>query len=92
MHTKPQLRDWKVFASGDNCVKISIDPDLCLDGVSIRILGSERNLISTIIPESTEIEFCEYTGRPMFVELHTPEGNSVHFVEGSGKDFYIPPN
>lgn len=88
MHSKPSLRDWKVSVVSENCVKISIDPDLCLDEVTIRILGSERNLLSTITPEGTEVEFCEYTGRPIFVELHTPFGNSVHFVEGSGRDFY----
>ena len=88
MHTKPFLKDWKVSVTKENCIRITIDPDLSLDGVIIRILGSERNLLSTIIPEGTEIEFCEYTGKPMFVELHTPFGNSVHFVEGSGKDFY----
>jgi len=88
MHTQPALKDWKVSAINDNCIRINIDPDLSLEGSVIKILGSERNLLSLINPESFEIEFCAYTGRPMFVELHTPSGVSVKYVEGSGKDFY----
>jgi hypothetical protein len=89
MHTKPYLKDWKVSTIDNNCIKISIDPDLSLEGSFLKILGSERNLLTSIKPDSFEVEFCTYTGRPMFVELHTPEGVSVKYVEGSGKDFYI---
>jgi hypothetical protein len=88
MHTQPTLKDWKVSIVNDNCIKISIDPDLSIKGCLIKILGSERNLLTSIEPDSLETEFCAYTGRPMFVELHTPEGVSVKYVEGSGKDFY----
>lgn len=88
MHTQPALKDWKVSVINDNCIKIIIDPDLSLEGTSIKILGSERNLLDIVKPESFEIDFCAYTGRPMFVELHTPSGVSVKYVEGSGKDFY----
>lgn len=92
MHTEPALKDWKVSVINDNCIRINIDPDLSLEGSTIKILGSERNLISKITPESLEIEFCAYTGRPMFVEFHTPTGVSVKYVEGSGKDFYSTNN
>jgi hypothetical protein len=88
MHTQPELKDWEVSIINDNCIKINIDQDLSLEGSIIKILGSERNLLFTINPESFEIEFCTYTGRPMFVELHTPFGVSVKYVQGSGKDFY----
>lgn len=88
MHTLPVLKDWKVSALDENCIKINIDPDLDLEGSSIKILGSERNLLTVISPDSYEIQFCTYTGRPMFVELHTPSGVSVKYVQGSGKDFY----
>ena len=88
MHTLPVLKDWKVSALHENCIKINIDPDLDLEGSSIKILGSERNLLTVISPDSYEIQFCTYTGRPMFVELHTPSGVSVKYVQGSGKDFY----
>jgi hypothetical protein len=88
MHTIPSVKDWKVSVIDSNCIKIDIDPDLSLEGSTIKILGSERNLLSLIKPDSFEIEFCTYTGRPMFVELHTPSGVSVKYVEGSGKDFY----
>ena len=92
MHTQHALKDWNVSVINDNCIKIDIDPDLSLEGSFIRVLGSERNLLNTINPESFEIEFCAYTGRPMFVELHTPDGVSVKYVEGSGKDFYTNDN
>jgi hypothetical protein len=89
MHSKPTLFDWKVVAINDNCVSIVIDEDLSLDGVKIKVLGKDRNFLFEQPILNREILFCTPTGDPVFVELHTPSGVSVHYVKGSGKDYYI---
>ena len=88
MHAKPILKDLRAEATCENCIKINIDEDLSLVESNIKILGPERTLMVSMKPTSHEIEVCLYTGRPMFVELHTPFGTSVQYVKGSGSDFY----
>lgn len=92
MHTIPALHDWSVVATSDDCVKITIDEDLDIEGSFLRILGPTRLLITEIRPVEREVEFCHDTGAPMFVELHTPKGVSVHYAKGTGADFYITNN
>jgi hypothetical protein len=88
MHTKPTIQDLQAVATSDECVTITIDKDLSLEGSKLLIKGPERLLIMSIVPTSHVIEVCVYTGKPMFVELETPSGNSVQYVKGSGGDFY----
>jgi hypothetical protein len=88
MHTKPVLQDLKAEATSEHCIKINIDNDLSLDEVNLKVLGPERTLLLSMKPRYHEFELCLYTGKPMFVELHTPSGNSVQYVKGSGNDFY----
>ena len=87
-HTKPELADFRAVATDVGCVKITISEELDLTGASIKILGENRNFLSEIKEPEYVTDFCTYTGNPMFIELHTPDGVSVHYVEGSGKDFY----
>jgi len=89
MHSIPLINDLKAEAKDSNCIRVSVDPDLDLDGASLKILGSERNLLTVINPVQLENEVCISTERPMFVELVTPKGISVQYVKGSSKDFYI---
>jgi hypothetical protein len=89
MHEKPLLQDLKAEAAGENCIKITVDTDLNLDGACLKILGASRNLLVTIKPVNPVNEICLSTGNPMFVELVTPCGISVQYVKGSGKNFYI---
>ncbi len=89
MHKTPLLQDFKAETSDENCIKITIDPDLNLEGAQLRILGSSRNLLVTIKPVNLVNEICLSTDNPMFVELITPCGISVQYVMGSGKDFYF---
>lgn len=89
MHEKPLLQDIKAETAGQNCIKVTIDPELNLEGAQLRILGSSRNLLVTIKPVNLVNEICLSTDNPMFVELVTPCGVSVQYVFGSGKDFYI---
>jgi hypothetical protein len=37
---------------------------------------------------SRDIHICLAIGNPLFVELHTPNGVSVQYVKGSGKEHY----
>jgi hypothetical protein len=87
-HTKPELNDFKAVAIDTGCIKIMISEELDIKGASLKILGENRNFITELKNIEYTTTFCTYSGNPMFIELHTPGGVSVHYVEGSGKDFY----
>jgi hypothetical protein len=87
-HTKPELSDFRAIATSDTCIEIKISEELDLTGASLKILGENRNFLAEIKDLEYLTTFCTYSGNPMFIELHTPAGVSVHYVEGSGKDFY----
>lgn len=88
MHTKPTIQDLQAIATSNECLKITIDNDLSLEGSKLLIKGPERLLMMSMVPTSHVIEVCVYTGKPMFVELETPSGTSVQYVKNSGNDFY----
>jgi hypothetical protein len=88
MHSLPTLHDWKVSAISENCISIVIDEDLSIEGLKLKVLGKDRNFLFEVKPSNREIILCTPTGNPMFVELHTPDGISVHYVEGSGSEYY----
>lgn len=87
-HTKPGLNDFKAIVTDLSCIQITISEELDLTGASIKILGENRNFLTELKNLAHVTEFCTYTGKPMFIELHTPAGVAVHYIEGSGKDFY----
>jgi superfamily II helicase len=87
-HTKPELADFRAVAIGDDCIQITISEELDLSGASLKILGENRNFLVELKNLDHITKFCTYSGNPMFIELHTPDGVSVHYVEGSGGDFY----
>jgi hypothetical protein len=87
-HTKPELNDFRAIATDLSCVKITISEELDLTNASLKILGENRNFLTELKNLDRITEFCTYTGKPMFIELHTPTGVAVHYIEGSGKDFY----
>ena len=87
-HTKPELNDFRAVATDLSCIKITISEELDLTDASIKILGENRNFLMELKNLDQVNDFCTYTGKPMFVELHTPAGVAVHYIEGSGKDFY----
>lgn len=88
MHSKPKSSDYIAVALNNNCLEIIIDPDLDLTSAAIRILGENRNLLIEFKEPEYKTNVCIYTGKPMFIELHTPSGVAVKYVEGSGGDFY----
>ena len=87
-HTKPKLCDFQAIATGDFCIEITISEELDLTDASLKILGENRNFLAEIKNLEQNNTFCTYSGNPMFIELHTPSGVAVNYVEGSGKDFY----
>jgi hypothetical protein len=87
MHTKPLLKDFQAKAISKECVSISIDEDLDIEGGKIKVLGSARNLLVSLTA-SHHMEVCLPTGDVMFVELVTPNGVCVKYVIGSGSDSY----
>ena len=88
MHTTPTLHDWSVQAVNSNCITITINEDLSIEGTKLRVLGENRNFLFDVVPTNREIMLCTPTGNPMFIELHTPTGISVHYVKGSGNEYY----
>ena len=81
-------QDFKAIAITSDCIEIQVNSNIDLAKAKIRILGENRNLLIEIPEPNHQSKICIYTGKPMFVELHTHNGLSVHYVEGSGKDFY----
>lgn len=88
MHTTPTLHDWLVQAVNSNCITITINEALSIEGTKLRVLGENRNFLFDVVPTNREIMLCTPTGNPMFIELHTPTGISVHYVKGSGNEYY----
>jgi hypothetical protein len=87
-----QLINFIATAKCDNCLEIKINETLTLVDTKLRILGENRNLLIELKNPEYLTAVCIYTGKPMFVELHIGTSISVHYVEGSGKDFYQSPN
>jgi len=85
---KPKLNDFRAVATDRCCIQITISEELDLTGASIKVLGENRNFLTELTNLDHITEFCTYTGKPMFIELHTPAGIAVHYVEGSGQAFY----
>jgi predicted ribosome-associated RNA-binding protein Tma20 len=80
--------DFKAIATNNNCIDLLINSNIDLSNAKVKILGENRNLLIEINNPEYESNICIYTGKPMFIELHTQTGLSVHYVQGSGKDFY----
>jgi hypothetical protein len=87
-HDKPTLGDFRAVATSEYCIEITISEELDLRGASLKILGENRNFLTEIKNPEYITTICTYSGNPMFVELHTPTGLAVHYVTGSGGEFY----
>ena len=88
MHSKPFLCDWTVTTLDKGHLSIDIMDDLCLEDVEVKILGANRELLTKIKLVNRHTEVDAPVGNPTFVELITPHGASVRYVEGSGGDWY----
>lgn len=88
MHTKPLLQDLEAKAESNNCIKVTINEDLSLEGAIIKVLGPNRSLMLSISNPTYSMDICFGTGEPTFIELHTKNGSSVQYVKGSGDEFY----
>lgn len=77
-------KEWKVVAENDECVLVTIDDDVELDGLELTLISDVRTPILKLKVNSREIHICSHTEKPMFAQL----GNSVKYVTGSGKSMY----
>jgi hypothetical protein len=77
-------KEWQVVAENDECVLVTIDDDVSLDGLELTLINDVRTPILKLKVNSREIHICSHTEKPMFAQL----GNSVKYVKGSGKSMY----
>jgi len=76
------------FTVNENCVTIKIDESLNRGNLTLRILGENRNLLTSINKPEYVTEICIFTDKPMFVELINGDEHIVKYVQGSGTNFY----
>jgi hypothetical protein len=76
--------DWTVTAETDECVLVTINDDVPLEGLELTLINDVRTPIVKLKVNSREIHICSHTEKPMFAQL----GNSVQYVKGSGKSMY----
>jgi hypothetical protein len=78
------LEQWNVEAESDECVLVTINPDVELEGLELTLINDVRTPILKLKVNSREIHICSHTEKPMFCQL----GNSVKYVKGSGSKSY----
>lgn len=78
------LNDWQVIAESDECVLVTIDEGVDIDGLELTLISDTRTPILKLKVTCREIHICSHTEKPMFAQL----GNSVKYVKGSGKSMY----
>ena len=76
--------EWQVIAEDDECVLVTIDYDVSIDGLDLTLINDVRTPIVKLKVNTREIHICSHTEKPMFAQL----GNSVKYVKGSGKSMY----
>lgn len=83
-----QNKDWvlKVEEHKDygTCIHVIINDNVPIDNLVFRLLDEDRKPIAVTKVASREIYLCTSLAKPEFAEL----GDSVKYVEGSGKEFY----
>jgi len=72
----------------ENCIEINVNADVDLTDATVKILGKDRNLLAKISNPTHQMEFCVYTGSPMFIEIVNHSGVEVSYVKGSGDIYY----
>lgn len=79
---------FKAVKKCENCIEINFRSDIDLTDAIVKILGKDRNLLAKITNPTPYMEFCVYTGAPMFVEVVNHNGTEVSYVKGSGDEYY----
>lgn len=88
MHADPHLNDWVVAVNNDNLIDVNISQDFEIGEAYVVLKDSSRCLVmkQKVVSNNFQIEIP--TGEPIFMELVSPKGVSVRYVDGSGKVFY----
>jgi hypothetical protein len=76
--------DWEVIAETDECVLVTINEDVPLEGLELTLINDVRTPIVKLKVNAREIHICSHTEKPMFAQI----GASVKYVKGSGKSMY----
>jgi len=76
--------EWEVVAESDECVLVTIDDEVNIEGLELILISDVRIPIVKLKINSREIHICSHTEKPMFAQI----GNSVKYVKGSGKSMY----
>ncbi len=76
--------NWQVIAENDECVLVTINDDVDIEGLELTLINDVRLPIVKLKVNTREIHICSHTEKPMFAQL----GNSVKYVKGSGKSMY----
>lgn len=76
--------DWKVEAESDECVLVTINEDVSIEGLELTLISDTRTPILKIKLNTRELHICSHTEKPMFAQI----GNCVKYVKGSGKSMY----
>jgi hypothetical protein len=76
--------DWEVIAETDECVLVTINEDVPLEGLELTLINDVRTPIVKLKVNTREIHICSHTEKPMFAQI----GTSVKYVKGSGKSMY----
>ena len=81
-------KDWSLKTEENKdkgtCIHIIINEDVSIEGLVFKLLDEERKIIVETEVVDREICLCTSLSRPEFVQL----GDSVKYVENSGKEFY----
>ncbi len=83
-----QHKDWSLKVEENKelgtCIHININDGVVIDGLMFELLDDERKIITSMKVLNKEIYLCVSLAKPEFAKL----GDSVKYVDGSGKEFY----
>ena len=82
--SKIKITDWTAKVEGVDCIHVKINDNVNIDDIELTLISENRVPIFTVPINAREIFIKSEVDMPMFIQI----GQSVHFVEGSGGDFY----
>jgi hypothetical protein len=84
----PLITEWEAFVDSEKYINIKINESLDITDNKIKFLGKDHEYLLEMKPNSRNIRIFLPIINPLFIELHTPNGVSIQYVKGSGKDHY----
>lgn len=78
---------WRAEAVDTVSVIVHLEDDP--KGHRVRIISAERILLREVELTTRDTLISIETGKPLFAEILSPDGNSMQYVRLSGKTFYL---